>query len=331
MFSYWSRCHALLQWGQFVKEENEFTVSDITGTPKISHIHRRLGETDLFFVANLAHSSGSVTCNFLITGMQPELWDPVTGEIRDLPRYEDSGRITSIPMEFDDAQSFFIVFRKKAKHISTPGISNFPLFSEVGTVEGPWEITFDPAWGGPAEPVRFDNLVNWTARPEDGIKYYSGTAIYRNTFDLPENWDEGHSLFLDLGIVKHIARIKINSKDFGVVWTAPWRVELPGKLLKNEGNILEIEITNVWANRLIGDEQHPADAEWAPSWSGFAGTGYWMTAFPEWFVKGKTRPSEKRYTFTTWNYFTKDSPLIPSGLLGPVRLLNNNTIEIKKK
>lgn len=320
MFHYWHRCQGLLQWGDFVEEDYEFIVTNVTGNPDISHIHRRNGETDIFFVANLSHKPGTATCSFLITGMQPELWDPVTGEMRDLPRYEDSGRITSIPMEFDDAQSFFIVFRKKADHKSKPDASNFPLLSEAGTVEGPWEVTFDTAWGGPSETVKFDNLVDWTTRMEDGIKYYSGTAIYRNSFDRPGNWDEGQSLFLDLGTVKHIARIKLNGRDLGVVWTAPWRVELPGKGLKEKDNKLEIEITNVWANRLIGDEQHPADAEWAPAYSGAASYGHWMAKFPEWFVKDQPRPSKGRYCFTTWNYFTEDSSLVPSGLLGPVRL-----------
>jgi len=320
MFSYWHRCQALLQWGNFVEKKNEFTVSKVMGNLEISHIHRRQEETDIFFVANLSHEAGRVTCNFLISGMQPELWDPVTGEMRNLPYYKDDGLVTSIPMKFDDAQSFFVVFREKADQVTKPDESNFPSLSKIKTIEGPWEVTFDPSWGGPADPVKFDKLVDWTARPEDEIKYYSGTAVYRTTFDIPANFTANHSFFLNLGIVKYIARIRLNGKDLGVIWTAPWNVKFPGRLLKKRANRLEIEITNVWANRLIGDEQHPADAEWAPAYSGFARSGYWITTFPEWFVKDQPRPSKERYCFTTWNYFNKNSPLIPSGLLGPVKL-----------
>jgi hypothetical protein len=124
-------------------------------------------------------------------------------------------------------------------------------------------------------------------------------------------------LYLDLGIVKSIARIILNNKDLGVVWTAPWNVKIPDGLLKTTGNVLTIEVTNVWANRLIGDEQEPADCKWLPGHKGFQ----FLQEFPDWFLKNEPRPSKGRYCFTTWNYFTKTSPLISSGLLGPVRIM----------
>jgi hypothetical protein len=124
-------------------------------------------------------------------------------------------------------------------------------------------------------------------------------------------------MYLDLGVVKHIAHVWINNKDMGIVWTAPWNIEIPAGVLKNEGNRLVIEVTNVWANRLIGDEQEPADCNWLPGQWG----GNYLKEFPAWFIKNQPRPSSGRYCFTTWNYFKKDSPLISSGLLGPVRLM----------
>jgi hypothetical protein len=112
----------------------------------------------------------------------------------------------------------------------------------------------------------------------------------------------------------------LNNKDLGVVWTAPWKVTLPAGLIKKTGNHLRIEITNVWANRLIGDEQEPADCEWLPCYTEYK-SGSYLKEFPDWFLKNKSRPSKNRYCFTTWNYFTKESPLVSSGLLGPVRLI----------
>jgi hypothetical protein len=321
MISYWHRCQALLQWGNIDESENDLTVSNTTNDIRLSHIHRKMGDTELFFTANLTHKKGNAVCSFNVTGMKPELWDPVKATIRPLTEYEDNGTRTIIPLEFDDARSYFIVFRKKGKPGKFEG-SNFAGDKEMAAIDGPWKVTFDPAWGGPAEPVIFETLTDWTRNPETGIKYYSGTAVYKNSFDRPADGTKCGSLFLDLGTVKHIARVKLNGKDLGIVWTAPWRVEVPDKLLKKHNNKLEIEVTNVWANRLIGDEQHPVDAEWEPAFSWFDGFGYWMSAFPEWFVKDQPRPSKGRFTFTNWNYFTKDSPLIPSGLLGPVIIKN---------
>jgi len=156
---------------------------------------------------------------------------------------------------------------------------------------------------------------------QPGIKYYSGTAVYRNIFSVPANMlSKEQSLLIDLGTVKHLARVKINGKDLGVLWTAPWRISIPAGLLKSTANQLEIQVTNVWANRLIGDEQEPDDCEWEPG-QYFYNSGKCLKRFPEWFLKNQPRPSKGRYCFTTWNYFDKNDPLISSGLMGPVRLL----------
>ena len=180
-------------------------------------------------------------------------------------------------------------------------------------------------WGGPAGPVAFDALVDWTARPEAGIRYFSGTAVYRAAFDLP-NGAGAAGVGLDLGVVHDLARVRVNGVDLGVVWTAPWRVAVPAAALKPSGNQLEIEVTNCWVNRLVGDEQEPPDCEWLP---GYQGHGGYLKKFPAWFVHGTERPSKGRYTFTTWNYFTKDSKLEPSGLLGPVRVVADVPLPFK--
>ena len=120
--------------------------------------------------------------------------------------------------------------------------------------------------------------------------------------------------------MKHIADVSLNGENLGVVWTAPWRIEITKDVRPGE-NLLEIAVSNVWANRLIGDEQQSPDMVWEPGDPELKG-GSFLKEFPEWFLKNVKRPSSGRYTFTTWNYFTKDSGLEPSGLIGPVTLLS---------
>jgi len=179
-------------------------------------------------------------------------------------------------------------------------------------------VSFNPKWGGPKEPVTFATLEDWTQRAESGIKYFSGTAVYTKTFDLPKSeiGNRKSEIFLDLGTVHALAEVWLNGKNLGVVWTAPWRVDI-SPAVKAKRNNLEIKVTNVWANRLIGDEQQPADCEYGKGAFGFGGP---LKSFPDWFLKGEPRPSKDRYTFATWNYFDKKSPLVSSGLLGPVTI-----------
>ena len=317
MVSYWQRCQALLQWGRFVVQPEDFSIFRAQGKIAVKSIHRRAEQTDVYFIANTERAAGSAWCGFGVTEMQPELWDPVTGTTRALSQFEVRDGKTLVPLDFAPAQSFFIVFRKPAEPKTTPAQANFPALTPQTELTGEWQVSFDPKWGGPSEPVRFEKLEDWTQRAEPGIKYYSGTAVYRKNFDVSVLKSPYQ---LDLGTVHCIARVKLNGKDLGVVWCAPWSISLPPDSLQMGSNQLEIEITNVWANRLIGDEQEPADCEWLPGHMG----GSFLKRFPEWFLKNEPRPSKGRFCFTTWNYFTKESPLAPSGLLGPVRLMTED-------
>jgi alpha-L-rhamnosidase len=319
MVQYWHRTQALLQWGRIHEAPEDFGAGVARGALTLRSIHRQGPTADVYFVANLAPEAGTARCGFAVAGRQPELWDPVTGTRRDLPDYETTAGRTVVPLEFAPAQSLFVVFRKKAAPAAA-GAKNYPARKPVQELHGAWAVSFDPARGGPERPVTFVALQDWTKRPEPGIKYFSGTATYRKSFDLAttEGTRPEDITSLDLGTVQHIARVRLNDHDLGVVWCAPWRVALPPGLLQATGNRLALEITNPWANRLIGDEQEPADSEWGRGHMGFGGP---LKEFPAWFLEGTPRPSKGRLTFTTWNYFTKDSPLIPSGLLGPVTLV----------
>ncbi|TCD28554.1 hypothetical protein EZ456_03960 [Pedobacter psychrodurus] len=316
MVEYWKRCQALLQWGGINNAEGDFAITDKTGNADIKHIHRTLADVDVYFVANVNRAKGNAKCSFKVSGKQPELWDAVTGNRKDLQEFQQANGMITIPLNFDDSQSWFVVFRKPLAE--KKGEVNFPVAKQLSILDGSWSVKFDAVWGGPKNPVKFESLQDWTKNENKGIKYYSGTALYTKVFEMPKQAENNNDLLLDLGTVKHIASVKINNVDLGVVWTAPWSVKIPAKLLKAKNNKLEIEVTNVWANRLIGDEQEPADMEWLP---GHMNSGSYLKEFPDWFLNKTARPSKGRYTFTTWNYFSKDSALISSGLIGPVRIM----------
>ncbi|HMI05124.1 MAG TPA: hypothetical protein VK541_21740 [Pedobacter sp.] len=216
--------------------------------------------------------------------------------------------MTTIPLQFEPYQSFFVVFSKN-ENAGPERAQNFASLSTASTLQGNWKVFFDPKWGGPGT-VDFERLHDWTLDEDKGIKYYSGTAVYKKTFDLPLNFSgKKEELFLDLGEVKNLARVRLNGKDLGVLWTAPWRVDI-STAVRNKGNQLEIEVVNLWPNRLIGDEFLPDDG---------IKNGQW----PEWLSKGLPR-SSGRYTFTTIKHYSKTSPLLKSGLSGPVTILKKD-------
>lgn len=181
LVAYWTRCQALLQWGKIVlPSKDDFTSTTTEGKLDIKQIHRNANSTDVYFVANTARTQGKATCTFKITGKQPELWNAVDGTMRDLPEFTDANGSISIPLQFDSAQSFFIVFRKAI--IKKLKGENFPSLKEIITLSGAWQVKFDADWGGPKNAITFDALQDWTQHEQPGIKYYSGTAVYSKQF-----------------------------------------------------------------------------------------------------------------------------------------------------
>ena len=319
-FTYLWRCQTLLQTGTFVPASESTSARFVPTSPDLDlkSIHRLHGKQHLYFIANIGNASGNVHCSFPISGLQPELWDPVRGTMESIAPTQTEGSLL-FSLEFAAHQSYFIVFRKPLELAeSAPAAASYKTLLDISRA---WTVSFDPAWGGPSA-IEFASLEDWTSRPERGIKYYSGTAIYKKSFTLPST-DKPRKLWLDLGAVKHIATVTVNGKDLGVLWTAPWRIDISSATIAGE-NRLEIAVANVWANRLIGDEQEAADVLWQAGDPVLKG-GYYMKELPDWFLKNEPRPSAGRYTFTTWNYFNdKNAPLQPSGLLGPVRIVAEN-------
>ncbi|MFH0761364.1 MAG: glycosyl hydrolase [Bacteroidota bacterium] len=289
---------------------------DFTSAGSVRYVHRTLPGREVYFIANRTGKAVEKTCTFRDGTLSAELWDANTGEIIPLTELAETSAGIAIPIEFAEYQSFFVVFnssKNKDERIKNkePFVKTEEQRSEIktlATLEGSWEVSFDPNWGGP-ESVVFESLTDWTKRPEEGIKYYSGIATYSKTFDLSNNInrDKNNRIYLNLGVVKNMARVRLNGKDLGVIWCAPWQVEIT-QAVKARGNKLEIEVANLWTNRLIGDENEPDDGVIDGKW-------------PEWLLNGTRRPI-KRYTFTTYHYYKKGDPLIESGLMGPVTIRN---------
>ncbi|RYX80646.1 hypothetical protein EON83_27615 [bacterium] len=185
-------------------------------------------------------------------------------------------------------------------------------------VTGAWSLSFPPNWGAPPS-VQLADLISWSDHTAPGVRYFSGTATYQKQITISaERLRAGRELWLDLGAVKNFAEVSLNGKALGVLWKPPFRVNVT-QAAKAGANQLTVKVTNLWPNRLIGDEQLPPDAEW---------NGSALKAWPQWLLDGKPSPTG-RLTFTTWRFWNKDSQLLPSGLLGPVKLETAQIIAAK--
>ena len=163
------------------------------------------------------------------------------------------------------------------------------VVADLATLEGPWQVRFPPNWGAPPQ-VRFDKLVSWTNNSNDGVKYFSGTATYSKDFVAPQSWFRpGAKVLLDLGAVKEIAEVSVNGRAVGgILWKPPFRADVTSAF-KPGVNHLEVKVTNLWPNRIIGDEQPNA---------------------------------KKRYAWLDYRPFKANAPLLESGMLGPVEVLS---------
>jgi hypothetical protein len=186
---------------------------------------------------------------------------------------------------------------------------NVDQVAEPQAIEGPWEVRFPPGEGAP-NAITLDQLISWTEHEHPGVKYFSGTATYVKRFQVSEDaFEDENRLYLDLGDVSVIADVKLNGQTLGVLWKPPFRSEVTDVLQPGE-NSLEVRVTNLWPNRLIGDEQFPADIQYRSN----GGPVDW----PDWIRSGGPRPEPRRLTFSSWKHFHKTSPLLQSGLAGPV-------------
>ena len=267
---------------QTIKVVPDFDYSKPEPDASILFAHRTTASADLYFVDNRKDRGEAVDATFRVTGKEPELWHPETGKMEPVSFHIADGR-TTVPLNLEPWGTVFVVFRNSTKE----DFRTLPKLVETQTttVDGPWKVSFKPDLGAPAS-ITLGTLTSWAENSDAGVKYYSGSGIYTKTIDAPANlFVKGAHVWIDLGDVKNLARVTVNGKDLGVVWHAPYRVDVTDAL-KQGTNELTIKVTNSWVNRLIGDQQ----------------------------------PGATKYTYADVKPYKANSPLLPSGLLGPVKL-----------
>lgn len=256
----------------------------VAANDPVMFIHRTLPEGDIYFVSNQSEEPITINPAFRITGKAPELWNAIDGKSRDLKSYVQSDGVTKVPLKLCAYESAFVVFRKESNQLSKGGIEiNYPIEQPLYSFSTPWTVTFDAKQRGPVNPVQMSELKDWTTFSNDSIKYYSGAADYKNEFKLSVS-PKGKTLYLNLGKLTAMAKVKVNGIEVGGAWTAPWRVDISDAVKKGK-NTIEITVVNTWVNRLIGDQNLPENL---------------------------------RKTWCLVNPYNKDSQLQPSGLIGPV-------------
>ncbi|KAA2239846.1 glycoside hydrolase [Chitinophaga agrisoli] len=216
---------------------------------RLSWIHRRDGDKDLYFISNNTDAPRDLQLRFRISGREPEYWTPDNGHTAPAA-YQMDEDFTTIPMHLEEREAVFVVFDKP----TTATARNLPQTATqtLTTLEGPWDISFAPGSGAP-EKARFEKLIPWTTHPDEGIKYFSGTAVYHKQFEVSKDLSAaGKTLMLDLGKVADIAQVYLNDKPLDTLWKPPYRANITG-VLKPGANRLEIRVTNEWTNRLVGD------------------------------------------------------------------------------
>lgn len=284
------------------------------GTPPVFHSggplrhHARIGKgMDVFFISNRENRMVETAASFRTRGFHPEIWNPVNLNRHRVEETRRGADTVEIPLRLAPFESCIVIFRKDespANHL--PAIERpFAPIPGIRIGEAGWKVTFDPALGGPEEPATMATLVPWNEHGLAGIRYYSGEAVYRTSFDVTSEIAGTAGLGIDLGMVHKMARVKLNGTDLGITWTMPHRLPT-GEALKAGRNELEITVVNTWVNRLVGDQQA-------------ADKGVRVLRWENGLLGGKDYPAG-RYTFSTTADVTADSPLQTSGLLGPVTM-----------
>ncbi len=326
---------------------------DFAADSSFRYVHRRIDDMDLYFVSNRTNAWHGANCTFRVSGKTPELWNPLTGEIRPQLLFKEQNGQTTMPLWLEPSGSTFVLFRTKGKarikSIERDGLAVLPDITppscelsvdethktilrvwksghyeiqsenEIQSMDidlpapieiaGPWQISF-PIRSGSGQQVSSDKLFSWSDHSDADVRYFSGAAVYHNTFRL-QSKEETRRFYLDLGRVAVMAQVSLNGNEFSTLWREPFRVDATDALRIGE-NVLEIKVTNLWVNRQIGDEQLPEDSD-----RNADGT---LKAWPPWVMENKPSPTG-RTSFTTHRLWTKNDVPVESGLLGPVRLV----------
>jgi hypothetical protein len=262
----------------------DFSYSLPDADAEVLFVHRKVGDTDIYYVDNRRDRKQSLSANFRVTGRAAEIWHADTGK-SEAASYKIANGTTSVPLQLDPYETAFVVFRKPSHQASV----HLPQMHErlLAPVSGSWNVRFEAGRGAPAQ-AELPELASLSDNADKGIRYFSGHATYTKTIEAPASWfHEKQALWLDLGEVANLAEVKVNGQPFGIVWKSPYRVDV-SEALKPGKNTIEVRVANLWVNRLIGDAQPDATT---------------------------------KFTFTTHNPYKASSKLVPSGLIGPVQIL----------
>jgi len=263
----------------------DFEYSGPSETTNILFVHRMLPGIDIYWVNNRNNRQENVDSYFRVKDRAAEIWHPETGKT-EMASYSTENGKTKVPLQLSPNDAVFVIFRKSARKsgFTAPKITA----KQLTVVDGAWKVSFQPDRGAPPE-ITMENLTMWNEYPDPGVKYFSGTGTYTKVIQAPSEWfGKKGQLWLDLGIVRNLAELTVNGRYVGIVWKRPFRFNVTDVLKPGE-NTLKIRVTNLWVNRLIGDQQ-PGDG--------------------------------RKYTYTTQAFYQAESPLLPSGLAGPVTIIN---------
>ncbi len=267
-----------------LKVEPDFEYTKPQQDTELMFVHRTLSDGEVYWISNRNNRAETVDATFRVQGKAAEIWHGDTGLIEP-GSYRMAGGRTTVSLRLEPNDAVFVVFRRSST--ATSRTVPAQIETKLGTVEGSWDVAFQSGRGAPAGIV-LDALSSWSNSSDAGVKYFSGTGTYTKSVQAPPEWfKNGARIWLDLGDVKNLAEVSINGKPAGIVWKTPFRVDVTS-ILRPGANDLEIRVTNLWVNRLIGDQQ-----------------------------AGVTR----KYTYTAMQFYRADSPLLPSGLLGPVQFV----------
>jgi hypothetical protein len=261
----------------------DFTYSRPHADTELMFLHRSLPNTEIYFLTNRQAREEKLDVSFRITGKAPEVWHAETGQTQPLSYRIENGR-TTVPLNLRPYDALFVVFQKVASADSHTELQE--SLRPLAVIDGSWNVAFQPNRGAPPA-VTLPQLQSWNINSDPGVKYFSGTATYTKAIDAPNAWfKRGQRLMLDLGDVREIASVSLNGKSLGVLWNPPFRVDVTDVLRRGK-NTLEVKVTDLWVNRVIGDKQ----------------------------------PGVVQYSVAPDSNYLPTAPLIASGLLGPVSLL----------
>ncbi len=262
----------------------DFAFSKPSSDSEVLFLHRRIQDGDAYFINNRRNRAESIEARFRVSGKRPEIWRAETG-LTEPVSYRIEKDVTVIPLDLEPQDAFFVVFREAASTAAATVARR--KWHTTSVLDGPWDVSFQAQRGAPAS-TRLDALESLSASRDPGIKYFSGTAVYRKTFTAPHGFT-ADGLVLDLGKVGDVAEVLVNGASVGTAWKAPYRIDI-GQAVRPGRNELEVRVADLWVNRLVGDAQ----------------------------------PGAQKITFTTLPTYQADAPLRPSGLIGPVTLLTAN-------